>query len=102
MQMQNPDSQVESFKRATAVAIKAIGRKAELEVGFTNEPMGVTGTRVQVPQPSVGMPSAEVKFIRGAADAVALRLRHYDPKLFAKQVPSHVVARSVFEALEQA
>src|ERR1700722_11907704 len=93
---------VEIFKRATALAIKAIGHKIELEVGFTAERMGVAGARVRVPLPSAGLPRAEVNFIRGAADTVALRLRHHDSKTYAKQVPNNVTARAVFEALEQA
>src|ERR1700691_2065387 len=96
------DTPVETFKRATAVAIKAIGHKAELEVGFTTEPSGVAGTRVRVPLPSAALPHAEVAFIRGASDAVALRLRYHDPKLHAKEAPASTVARGAFEALEQA
>jgi cobaltochelatase CobT len=100
--MTSVDTPVENFKRATALAIKAIGHKAELEVGFTVEPSGVSGNRVRVPLPSAGLPHAEVAFIRGAADAVALRLRYHDPKLHAKESPASAVARSAFEALEQA
>ena len=92
----------EIFKRATAVAIKAIGHKPELEIAFTTEPMGVSGMRVKVPLPSAGMPRIETNFIRGAADAAALRLRYHDAKLFQKQAPANPVARGVFEALEQA
>ena len=95
------DTPVEIFKRATALAIKAIGHKAELEVGFTTEPSGVSGGRVRVPLPSAGLPHGEIAFVRGAADAVALRLRHHNPKLHAKEAPTGAVARSVFEALEQ-
>jgi len=97
-----PDTPVENFKRATAVAIKAIGHKAELEVGFTTEPSGVAGSRVRVPLPSAGLPHAEVSYVRGAADAVALRLRYHDAKLHGKQMPQGAVARAAFEALEQA
>ncbi|MFY9287797.1 MAG: cobaltochelatase subunit CobT, partial [Alphaproteobacteria bacterium] len=96
------DTPVEIFKRATAMAIKAIGHKAELEVAFTTEPTGVAGSRVRVPQPSAGLPKAEVNFIRGAADAVALRLRYHDPKIHSKMVPNNIVARTVFDAMEQA
>ncbi|MDP9126683.1 MAG: cobaltochelatase subunit CobT [Pseudomonadota bacterium] len=96
------DIPVDTFKRATALAIKAIGRKAELEVAFTTETSGVSGSRVCVPLPSQGLPRSEVDFIRGAADAVALRLRYHDPKLHAREVPADVVAQTVFEALEQA
>lgn len=93
---------VENFKRATALAIKAIGRKAELEVAFTTEPAGITSQRVRVPLPSAGLPKAEVAFIRGAADAAALNLRYHDAKLHAKFMPDNTMARMVFEALEQA
>jgi len=96
------ETPVESFKRATAVAIKAIGHRAELEVAFTPEPSGIAGNRVRVPLPSAGLPHAEVAFIRGASDAVALRLRYHDPKLHAKEAPASAIARSAFEALEQA
>ena len=96
------DPPSEIFKRATAVAIKAIGHQAELEVAFTTEPMGVSGGRVKIPMPSAGLPQVETNFIRGAADAAALRLRYHDAKLFQKQLPASSVARSVFEALEQA
>ncbi|MGE3624673.1 MAG: cobaltochelatase subunit CobT, partial [Bdellovibrionales bacterium] len=96
------DTPVEIFKRATALAIKAIGHKTELEVGFTTEPSGVSGSRVRVPLPSAGLPHAEVAFVRGAADAVALRLRHHDARLHAREAPASAVARSAFEALEQA
>jgi cobaltochelatase CobT len=93
---------VEKFKRATAIAIKAISHKHELEVAFTTEPMGVTPSRVKVPLPSAGLPRVEANFIRGAADTAALRLRHHDAKLFQKQAPANPVARGVFEALEEA
>src|SRR5271168_2704510 len=80
------DTPVEIFKRATALAIKAIGHRAELEVAFTTEPMGVApqGARVKVPLPSPSLPQAEINFIRGSADAVALRLRYHNAKTHAK------------------
>jgi cobaltochelatase CobT len=112
------ESALENFKRATAVAIKAIGHKAELEVGFTTEPMGVVEQsrlrpegaqssrdqtiRVKVPQPSAGLPHGETEFIRGAADAMALRLRYHNAKLAARSAPDNIIARTAFDVLEQA
>jgi cobaltochelatase CobT len=96
------DTPAETFKRATAVAIKAIAAKAELEVAFTAEPTGVAGSRVKIPAPSPTLPKGEADFIRGAADAAALKLRHHDPKIHAKQIPGTAMARAAFEALEQA
>lgn len=96
------ETPVEIFKRATALAIKAIGHKAELEVGFTTEQTGVTGLRVKIPVPSPALPQAEVDFIRGAADSAALRLRYHNPKLHRREAPQNVMANATFEALEQA
>ncbi len=92
----------DTFKRATALAIKAISHKAELEVAFTTEPTGVSLSRVKIPMPSAGLPPVETAFIRGAADSAALKLRYHDAKLFQKQVPASPVARDVFTALEDA
>jgi cobaltochelatase CobT len=39
---------------------------------------------------------------RGAADALALRLKHHDPKLHSARAPIAEDARAVFDALEQA
>ena len=96
------ETQVDSFKRATAIAIKAISENAELEVGFTTEPMGISDARVKVPQPSLGLPVLEKNFIRGAADSLALRLRYHDARLHTRLAPTNALARTIFEALEQA
>ncbi len=96
------ETPVEIFKRATAVAIKAIGRRAELEVAFTLEPAAVGDTRVRVPAPSAGLPRNETAYIRGAADAAALWLRHHDARTHARLMPRGDIARAAFEALEQA
>jgi cobaltochelatase CobT len=97
------DTPAEIFKRATAVALKAIAAKAELEVTFAAESFGVTEDRVRVPSPSPSpaLAPAEADFIRGAADAVALRLRHRDEKIYRHHLPRNSAARAVFEALEQ-
>ncbi|HEY4124145.1 MAG TPA: hypothetical protein VGM36_05990, partial [Rhizomicrobium sp.] len=100
--MEAGDTPVEIFKRATAIAIKAIGQKPELEIGFTAEPSGIAGHRVRVPLPTTALPRAEVAHIRGTADALALRLRHHNPMIHSKRMPGSAVARAVFEGLEQA
>ncbi len=93
---------VELFKRATAVAIKALGRKAELEVAFTSGAPSVSSARVSVPDIDKKLSAQDVTLVRGAADAAALRLRHHDPVVAAKQQAPTGVAGAVFEALEQA
>lgn len=96
------DTPVEIFKRATAQTIKAIGQKAELEIAFTTEPMGISGPRVRIPIPSETLLPKEKGIVRGSADAQALRLCYHDQKIHQSYAPKNALARSVFDALEQA
>ena len=100
--MTTTDTRAETFKRATALVLKAVGAVPELEVAFTAEPMGVSGLRVKLPPPSPALPDGERRYIRGATDAMALKLRHHDPKIYRRQAPNDAGARLVFDALEQA
>jgi len=55
-----------------------------------------------VPSPGPGLERSLVAEARGAADAVALRLRYHDARLHAAHAPMDVEARAVFDALEAA
>jgi cobaltochelatase CobT len=95
-------SPTEIFKRATASTLRAIAERDDLQVGFGPEPPGLSGTRVKLPNPARDLPAEEAAQLRGAADALALRLRYHDDAVHAKRCPGNALARSVFEALEQA
>ena len=95
-------SPTEIFKRATASTLRAIAERDDLQVGFGPEPPGLAGTRVKLPNPARDLPAEEAAQLRGAADALALRLRYHDDAVHSKRVPGNALARSVFEALEQA
>src|SRR5512135_1659738 len=100
--MPTDDSPLETFKRATAATLRAIAERADVTVSFGGEPAGFAGARARLPQPSRLLTPVEVARVRGAADAVALRLRHHDAKLHAQRLPEGDTARAAFEALEQA
>ena len=104
--MSQTDSRSEIFKRATALAIKAIGGKAELEVAFAPNALGgagsVEGARVHLPPPSTQLPPDERRFLRGSADAAALRLRHHNTLLHGRNAPQNAAALAAFDALERA
>ncbi|MGK9165761.1 cobaltochelatase subunit CobT [Inquilinus limosus] len=100
--MPQDDSPIEVFKRATTATVRAIAERPEITVAYSSEPPGVAGTRARLPQPSRLLTSAEVAKVRGAADAVALRLKHHNPRLHAARMPQGETARAAFEALEQA
>ena len=95
-------SPTEIFKRATASTLRAIAERDDLTVGFGPEPPGLSGSRVKLPNPARDLPPEEAAQLRGAADAMALRLRYHDDAVHSKRVPGSPLARAVFEALEQA
>ena len=92
----------EEFKRATAGALRAIARNAEVQVAYQPGPSGLAGKRARLPLPTRSLPPAEMARLRGAADAIALRLRHHDEAAHAARIPQQREAREVFDALEQA
>ncbi|MFL1462930.1 cobaltochelatase subunit CobT [Roseococcus sp. DSY-14] len=99
--MTKPDlTRQEEFKRATAGAIRAIAQVPEVQVAFQPGPPGVAGKRARLPLPTRALPPAEMAKLRGAADAVALKLRLHDEATHAARAPARREAREVFDALE--
>ncbi|HWX50308.1 MAG TPA: cobaltochelatase subunit CobT [Roseomonas sp.] len=92
----------EEFKRATAGALRAIARNAEVQVAYQPGPSGLAGKRARLPMPTRALPPAEMARLRGAADSIALRLRHHDEAAHAARTPARREAKEVFDALEQA
>ena len=95
-------SPTEIFKRATASTLRAIAEQDDVNVGFGPEPPGLSGKRVKLPNPARDLPPDEVAQLRGAADSMALRLRYHNDAVHSKRMPGSALARSMFEALEQA
>ncbi len=92
----------EIFKRATASALRAIAERDDLTIAFGPEPPGLSGTRVKLPNPARDLPPEEAAQLRGAADSLALRLKYHDASVHSKRAPGGPLARTVFEAVEQA
>jgi cobaltochelatase CobT len=95
-------SPTEVFKRATAATLRAIAERDDVTVGFGPEAAGASGARVRLPNPPRDLPAEEAAQLRGAADSVALRLRYHDDAVHSKRVPGGALARTVFDAVEQA
>jgi cobaltochelatase CobT len=96
------DGRAEDFKRATAGALRAMAQSADVQVAFQPGPSGVAGKRARLPLPTRALPPAEIARMRGAADSVALRLRHHDEAVHAARSPGQREAKDVYDALEQA
>ena len=92
----------EEFKRATAGAIRAMAQQPDVQVAFQPGPSGLVGKRARLPMPTRALPAPEMARLRGAADSVALRLRHHDGAVHARSMPVQREAREVYDALEQA
>ncbi len=93
---------VDDFRVATEATTRAIAREPEVTVEFSTEASSTESRAVRVVPPPPEMPHDQVCRIRGAADAMALKLRHHDTELHNKLVPSGETPRRIFNALEQA
>src|SRR6201996_9216302 len=100
--MTNADDPVEEFKRATAATLRAMAERDDVTVAYAADPPGLTGTKARLPTPPRDLPPEIAGQVRGAADAIALRLKHHDPVLHARRLPAGEQARAIFEAVEQA
>lgn len=102
----DPDT-IDTFKDATAAALKALGQAPDAEVSFAtaetvDRPSPLMGKAARLPAPDKNISPAQKALIRGAADAKALRLRYSNPALHAQLKPRYAHAGMVFDALEQA
>ena len=97
-------SPLDRFRTVLAGATRAIAEDPEAEVVFASDASGQSpGKIARVVSPGPGLEPRLIAEARGAADALALRLKHHDPKLHASRAPvGDSDAREVFDALEQA
>jgi len=95
-------ARAEEFRRATASALRAVAERGDIDVAFQPGPPGVAGKRARLPVPSRALPAAEMARIRGAADAMALRLKLHDEAVHGKRLPARREAREVYDLLAQA
>ncbi len=102
MRLGGGESPLESLKRATAAALRAVARKPDATVSYGAAGPRAAGGAVTLPQPSRALPLAEVACLRGQADSAALHLRYHDENLHRRRRPQGAAAREAFDAVEQA
>jgi cobaltochelatase CobT len=95
---------LDRFRSVLAGATRAIAQDSEADVVFASDASGQSpGKVVRVVSPGPGLEPRLLAEARGAADALAVRLRYHDAKLHASRAPvSDSDARAVFDALETA
>src|SRR4029079_11745183 len=96
------NTRAEEFKRATAGVLRAIAEVPDVQVAFQPGPSGLAGKRARLPLPTRALPPQEMARLRGAADSLALRLRHHDDAVHNARMPSRREAKDAYDALEQA
>ena len=97
-----PANAVEEFRRATGAAMRAISERNDLQATFAPGPAALLGSEARLPLPSKSLPTNEVAQTRGEADAIALKLKHHNARVHARECPKSPLARDVFNAVEQA
>jgi cobaltochelatase CobT len=100
--MPQNDNPLETFRQVLTGATRALAREPEVELSFTADTPSTSGKAVKVPMPARSLPENDVAEARGYADGAALRIRHHDEALHARNTPVDDIARSVFDAVEQA
>ena len=100
MQAEDPN---ELIKRVTAATLKAVAgqRNEEVNVNFASGSASLTGNQAHLPAPSGNTNVTSLTKLRGAADALALRLRHHNEQIHREHMPPGPDARAVYDALEQ-
>ena len=96
---------LDQFRHALAGATRAIARDAQADVMFASESGAASGKTARVASPGPSLDPRLVGEARGAADALALKLRHHDAALHEARAPRGAEdsdARAVFDALEAA
>ena len=96
------ESSLDRFRTALASASRAIARDIEVDVVFASETASASGKIARVVSPGPSLEPRLVAEARGAADSVALHLRHHDSALHSAGAPVDPDSRAVFDALETA
>ncbi|MBS0255931.1 MAG: cobaltochelatase subunit CobT [Proteobacteria bacterium] len=92
---------LDRFRTVLTGASRALAAEPELEVNWSADVAAISGSTLRVPSPGRAMPRGAAMEARGAADSLALQLRHHNAALHARHAPSEAVARACYDAVEQ-
>nr|WP_027031306.1 cobaltochelatase subunit CobT [Mesorhizobium loti] len=95
-------SEVDSFKRAVTVCMRAIAGDKELEVGFAKDRPALAGNRARLPELPKKASKTDIAITRGLGDSMALKRACHDVRIHTKLAPEGKAARAIYDAVEQA
>ncbi|MBC2662141.1 cobaltochelatase subunit CobT [Novosphingobium flavum] len=94
------ESPLDRFKTALTGASRAISGEEELDLVWTADAPVLTGHTLRVPMPGRSLATEQAAQARGHADGFALRLRHHNEALHARNAPAEAIARACYDAVE--
>jgi cobaltochelatase CobT len=89
-------------RRTTAAVLRSIGGNPAVTVTYAAGTPGLRGDSVRLPTPPVRLKPEDIAILRGAADALALRLRYHDESVHGRRMPHGQDAKDIYNALAQA
>ncbi len=92
----------EPLRQALTTCVKAMAGDASLEVIFTGDRPGMSGSQVRLPEIAKRLTREQLSVTRGAGDSMALRKACHDTAVHARHAPIGQNARAVYDAVEQA
>ena len=100
--LEQDDSPLETFKRATVATMRAIAEDEELEVAFTQGNVTVQSANVNLPLPQIGCSEEDLNALRGVGDEIALKMRYHDSSVHMRHIPIAGPAQELFDWVEDA
>ncbi len=94
------ESPIDRFKSVLTGAARALAHEPELEVAWTADNPSQIGNNLRVPMPGRSLPRAQAMEARGFADSMALKLRHHNEAMHARNAPTEPAARACYDAVE--
>ncbi|TPI09361.1 cobaltochelatase subunit CobT [Mesorhizobium sp. B4-1-3] len=95
-------SEADGFKRAVTVCMRAVAGDKDLEVGFAKDRPALAGNRARLPELPKKASRNDIAITRGLGDSMALKRACHDQRIHNKLAPEGKLARSIFDAVEQA
>ena len=94
------ESPLDRFKSVLAGTARALSHDAEIEVAWTADTPIQNGKNFRIPMPGRNLPREQAMEARGFADSFALKVRHHNEQLHAKNAPAEPTARACYDAVE--
>ena len=94
------ESPLDRFKSVLAGTARALSHDAEIEVAWTADAPIQNGKNFRIPMPGRNLPREQAMEARGFADSFALKVKHHNEQLHAKNAPAEPTARACYDAVE--